>query len=60
MRRLRQLPRFVASVALGACSGGMPSGNDGGMDSGCTPSDFPADASTAEYDNVCYCHESSF
>jgi hypothetical protein len=60
MRRTRLLPRFVTSLALSACGQMMP-GSDAGVDSGCRlPADFPPDASQAEIDNVCECHESSF
>ena len=62
---MRRLPRLFASFALGAACGSPPSGedagHDAGRDAGCTlPSDFPPDASSAERDTVCQCHETPF
>jgi hypothetical protein len=52
-----RLPRFFASLALSACSGGVPNV----MDSGCKlPSDFPPDASQGEVDTVCECRETQY
>jgi hypothetical protein len=62
VRRL-SLPRVLAALALGGCSGVVPShdaGSDGG-DGGCRPpSDFPPDASRSDYDSVCSCAPNPF